>query len=49
MSFELGSIIFRSKRTELRKKLSEPIRDKFFDFRKKKFWLITLELLGISS
>ena len=47
---ELGSIIFRSKGPDLRKKLRGTYkREKFFKFRKKTFWLITLELLGISS
>ena len=47
--------IFRSKRTELRKKncekkvIAEPIREKFLDFREKTFLLITLELLDRSS
>ena len=46
--FELGSICFRSKRTELRKSRNLLERS-FFDFRKKTFWIITLEQLDRSS
>ena len=43
-------MIFRSKGPDLRKKLGGTYkREKFFEFKKKTFWLITLELLGISS
>ena len=46
---ELRSIIFRSKSTELRKKVRRNLYERnFFDFRKKTFWSITLELLDKS-
>ena len=48
--YELGSIIFRSKRSELRKKLGETYkRENFLILEKKTFLLITLELLDRSS